>query len=171
MRSRSLGRGRARLAACVASAAILATGVAACGGSDSSGGSGGGGGDSGKGPILIGIAGAKTGPLSPYDGQPGNAFLLRIEEINKAGGVDGRDLEAKWIDTKSDKTLAASAATQLINDGAVTILTTCDFDYGSPAAFQAQAKNVPGHLAVRVIAEERDPGDHRQVRLLDGHRL
>ena len=142
MRFSSSGRRRARLAACVASAGILAAGVAACGGSDSAS-SGGGGGDSGKGPIMIGIAAAKTGPLSPYDGQPGNAFLLRLDEINKAGGVDGRKLEAKWIDTKSDKTLAASAATQLINEGAVTILTTCDFDFGSPAAFQAQAKNVP----------------------------
>ncbi len=143
MRSSGSRRGRARLAACLASAGVLALGVAACGGSESGGSGGGGGGGDEKGPILIGIAGAKTGPLSPYDGQPGNAFLLRIEEINKEGGVDGRKLEAKWIDTKSDKTLAASAATQLINEGAVAILTTCDFDFGSPAAFQAQAKNVP----------------------------
>jgi branched-chain amino acid transport system substrate-binding protein len=139
-----MGRTRARLAACVIGTALLAGGVAACGGSNSSSGaSAGGGADSGKGPIIIGLAAAKTGPLSPYDLQPGNAFLLRIDEINKAGGVNGRKLEAKWIDTKSDKTLAASVATQLMDDGAVAILTTCDFDYGSPAAFQAQAKNVP----------------------------
>lgn len=136
------GRRRARMAACVA-AGVLALGVAACGGSDASNGGGGGSSDSGEGPILIGMAVAKTGPLSPYDLQPGNAFLLRLEEINKAGGIDGRQVEAKWIDTKSDKTLAASAATQLIGDGAVAILTTCDFDFGSPAAFQAQAKDVP----------------------------
>jgi branched-chain amino acid transport system substrate-binding protein len=125
------------LAACAAVGA-LALGVVACGGSSSSSGGG-----DGKGPILIGIAAAKTGPLSPYDGQPGNAFLLRLDEINKAGGVNGRKLKAKWIDTKSDKTVAASAATQLIGEGAVTILTTCDFDFGSPAAFQAKAKDVP----------------------------
>jgi branched-chain amino acid transport system substrate-binding protein len=132
------GRLRVRTAACavVGALALVAT---ACGGSESGGGGGGGEGE----PIMIGIAGAKTGPLSPYDGQPGNAFLLRLDEINKAGGVNGRKLEAKWIDTKSDKTIAASAATQLINDGAVAILTTCDFDFGSPAAFQAKAQDVP----------------------------
>jgi branched-chain amino acid transport system substrate-binding protein len=143
MGSSRRGRAHARLAACVAGVCLLAGGVAACGGSDGGAASDGGGGDTGKGPIIIGIAGAKTGPLSPYDLQPGNAFLLRLDEINKAGGVNGRKLEAKWIDTKSDKTLAASVATQLINEGAVAVLTTCDFDYGSPAAFQAQAKDVP----------------------------
>ena len=139
MRFSGKGRTRARMAAC-ALAGALALGVVACGGSETT--SGGGGGD-GEGPIVIGLAVAKTGPLSPYDLQPGNAFLLRLDEINKEGGIDGRQVEAKWIDTKSDKTLAASAATQLLNDGAVAVLTTCDFDFGSPAAFQAKAKNVP----------------------------
>jgi branched-chain amino acid transport system substrate-binding protein len=126
----------------VSAAAIagLLGGVAACGGSDSGGSAAS---SDSKGDIMIGIAGAKTGPLSPYDGQPGNAFQLHIDEINKAGGIDGRQVKVKWIDTKSDKTLAASVATQLINDGAIAILTTCDFDYGSPAAFQAQAKDIP----------------------------
>jgi branched-chain amino acid transport system substrate-binding protein len=141
MSLRARGRKGVRFAAFLATAGLMATGVAACGGSSSSGSSGGGG--SNKGPIIIGIAGAKTGPLSPYDGQPGKAFELRIDEINKAGGVNGRKFQVKWIDTKSDKTLAASVATQLMAQGAVAILTTCDFDYGSPAAFQAQAKNIP----------------------------
>lgn len=138
MRFSGKGRTRARMAAC-ATAGALALGVAACGGSETTGG----GGDSGEGPIVIGLAVAKTGPLSPYDLQPGNAFLLRLDEINQEGGINGRQVEAKWIDTKSDKTLAASAATQLLNEGAVAILTTCDFDFGSPAAFQAKAKDVP----------------------------
>jgi branched-chain amino acid transport system substrate-binding protein len=129
-------RNRVRLSAYVLGIASVA-GVVACGGSDNTGGGG------GKGDILIGISAAKTGPLSPYDGQPGNAFLLRLDEINKEGGVNGRKLKAKWLDTKSDKTLSASNATQLLAEGAVAILTTCDFDFGSPAAFQARAKNVP----------------------------
>jgi branched-chain amino acid transport system substrate-binding protein len=136
------GRKRARVAACTA-AGMLALGLVACGGSNSGSSGGGGGGGGSKGPIVIGMAVAKTGPLSPYDLQPGRAFLLRLKEINAAGGINGRKIEGKWVDTKSDKTLAASVATQLINDGAVAILTTCDFDFGSPAAFQAQAKNVP----------------------------
>lgn len=140
MKSRPGRRARMRAAAAVLGAGVLASGLAACGNSSSSSGSSSG----GKGPIIIGVAAAKTGPLSPYDLQPTQALELRVDEINKAGGVLGRKLKVDWLDTKSDKTLSASNATQLINGGAVAIITTCDFDYGSPAAFQAAAKNVPG---------------------------
>jgi branched-chain amino acid transport system substrate-binding protein len=145
MRMGAVVRRCSRRAVVTAGTAVLAAGVVACGsgGNDSS--SSGSGDDGEKGPILIGISAAKTGALSPYDLQPGKAFQLRVEEINKEGGVlDGRKLEVKWLDTKSDKTLSASNATQLLGEGAVAILTTCDFDFGSPAAFQARAKDVPG---------------------------
>src|SRR5689334_23355133 len=86
-------------------------------------------------PILIGISAAKTGALAPYDLQPGQAFQMRIDEINKAGGVLGRKINVEWIDTKSDKGLAATNAQELIGKGAVVILATCDFDYSAPAIF------------------------------------
>ena len=57
-------------------------------------------------PILIGISAAKTGILGPYDLQAGQLFQMRIEQINKAGGVLGKQIEVKWIDTKSDKPTA-----------------------------------------------------------------
>lgn len=139
----STRRRRARLAAGAVSVAALAAGVVACGGSSSSGGSASSSSGSDKGPIVIGLALAKTGALSPYDLQPGQALELRIDEINKQGGINGRQVQAKWIDTKSDKTLAATVAGQLIDQGAVAIITTCDFDYGSPAAFQAKSENIP----------------------------
>src|SRR3712207_5824507 len=113
----SRASGMRRRAMLAVGAVALSAGIAACG-------SGGSGGDSGgsdsassgdeKGPILIGISGAKTGALSPYDLQPGKAFQLKVDEINAAGGVMGRKLQVKWIDTKSDKTLSASNATQLL---------------------------------------------------------
>jgi branched-chain amino acid transport system substrate-binding protein len=95
-------------------------------------------------PILIGISAAKTGALAPYDLQPGQAFQMRIDEINKAGGVLGRKINVEWIDTKSDKGLAATNAQELIGKGAVVILATCDFDYSAPAIFAAKDKKVPG---------------------------
>lgn len=95
-------------------------------------------------PILIGIAAAKTGVLAPYDLQPGQAFQMRIDEINKSGGVLGRKLATQWIDTKSDKALAATNAQELISKGAVAIIATCDFDYSAPAIFAAKDKQVPG---------------------------
>jgi len=94
--------------------------------------------------ILVGISAAKTGILGPYDLQAGQLFQLRIEQLNKAGGVLGKQIKVKWIDTKSDKPTAATNASELISQGAVAILTTCDFDFSFPATQAAGSKKVLG---------------------------
>jgi branched-chain amino acid transport system substrate-binding protein len=99
--------------------------------------------------ILIGISAAKTGILGPYDLQAGQLFQLRIDQLNKAGGVLGKQMKVKWIDTKSDKPTAATNASELVGQGAVAILTTCDFDFSFPATQAAGAKKV---LALSLCA-------------------
>jgi branched-chain amino acid transport system substrate-binding protein len=101
-------------------------------------------GSSSAGTILIGISAAKTGILAPYDLQSGQLFEMRINQINKAGGVLGKQIKVEWIDTKSDKPTAAANANELISKGAVAIVATCDFDFSFPAINAARAKNVPG---------------------------
>jgi branched-chain amino acid transport system substrate-binding protein len=96
------------------------------------------------GTILIGISAAKTGALAPYDLQPGQAFMLRIGELNKAGGILGKQIKVEWIDTKSDKPTAATNAEELISKGAVVVLGTCDFDYSFPALNAARGHSVLG---------------------------
>ena len=95
-------------------------------------------------PILIGISAAQTGILAPYDLQSGQLFQMRIDQINEEGGVLGRPLEVQWIDTKSDKALAATNAEELIDNGAVVIIATCDFDFSFPAINAARGREVPG---------------------------
>jgi branched-chain amino acid transport system substrate-binding protein len=116
--------------AAAALAAIAATG--ALGGRDASG------------TILIGISAAKTGILAPYDLQSGQLFEMRIAQINKKGGVLGKQIKVQWIDTKSHKPTAATNAEELISKGAVAIIATCDFDYSFPAINAARAHKVPG---------------------------
>ncbi|MFN8185719.1 MAG: ABC transporter substrate-binding protein [Gaiellales bacterium] len=94
-------------------------------------------------PIMIGISAAQTGILAPYDLQPGQLFQLRIKQINDSGGVLGRPITTEWIDTKTDQSLAATNAEELISKGAVAIITTCDFDFSFPATNAAGALNVP----------------------------
>ncbi len=94
--------------------------------------------------ILIGISAAKTGILAPYDLQAGQLFQMRIDQINKTGGVLGKQIAVKWIDTKSDKPTAATNAQELISQGAKVIIATCDFDFSYPAIQAAGAKKVPG---------------------------
>src|SRR4029077_20147168 len=102
------------------------------------------GGGNATGPILIGISAAKTGILAPYDLQSGQLFEMRIAQINKKGGVLGKQIKVQWIDKKSDKPTAAQNAEELISKGAVAIVATCDFDYSFPAINAAHAHKVPG---------------------------
>jgi branched-chain amino acid transport system substrate-binding protein len=136
-----------RYALILAVCAGLAAVVAGCGSSSSSSSSGSAApasGSGGKNPILIGISAAKTGVLAPYDLQSGQLFQMRINQINQSGGVLGRQLKVTWLDTKSDKPTAATNAQELISNGAVAIIATCDFDYSYPAISTAASHKVPG---------------------------
>jgi branched-chain amino acid transport system substrate-binding protein len=95
-------------------------------------------------PILIGLSTAQTGILAPYDLQASQLFEMRIAQINEAGGVLGRPIETQWIDTKSDQPQAATNAEELIGNGAVVIIATCDFDFSFPAIQAAGSAGVPG---------------------------
>lgn len=104
-----------------------------------------GGGRTSKGnEIVIGISAAKTGILAPYDLQAAQLFQLRIDQINAAGGVLGKKIKVQWIDTKSDKALAATNAEELISKSASVIIATCDFDFSFPAINAAHGHKVPG---------------------------
>ena len=129
--SRGIKRPRRLLAAAVVVVAVLATSLAATAGRNAN-------------TILIGISAAKTGILAPYDLQAAQLFQMRIEQINKAGGVLGKQIKVEWIDTKTDKALAATNAEELIGKGAVAIIATCDFDYSFPAINAAKGHKVPG---------------------------
>jgi branched-chain amino acid transport system substrate-binding protein len=107
-------------------------------------------------PILIGVNTAKTGILAPYDTDEVLAFKLRVSEINAAGGVLGRPIELKELDTKSDPAVGANNVIQLVQDGAVALVMTCDFDNEAPGALQAKKAGVP---AISVCAADPKAAD------------
>lgn len=67
-------------------------------------------------PIKLGITDALTGPAASYGKRNENAFLLRIKEINAAGGVNGRPIETVSIDSMCDDTKAVTAIKKLIEE-------------------------------------------------------
>ena len=67
---------------------------------------------------------------------------VAVDEINAKGGVLGRPLKIVYADTKSDISYGATAAQQVIDQGAVMVVVTCDYDYGSAAANVANSKNL-----------------------------
>jgi len=92
--------------------------------------------------ITIGFAIAQSGWLEAYDTPATTAARIRIEEINAAGGLLGRQI--KWIeaDTKSDQQQSASAGLQLIDEGADMLVVSCDYDFGAPAALAAESEGI-----------------------------
>jgi branched-chain amino acid transport system substrate-binding protein len=94
-------------------------------------------------PLNIHIVAAKTGIISPFDIQPGEAFMMAIDELNAAGGIGGQQATVTWTDTKSDPALTTQIAQEAVDAGANIIVTTCDFDFAAPAATVAQANNIP----------------------------
>jgi branched-chain amino acid transport system substrate-binding protein len=66
-----------------------------------------------KDPILIGYLPALTGPSSSTGIGINRGIQLAIQEINAAGGVDGRQFELITRDTQSDPTKAVNGAAEL----------------------------------------------------------
>ena len=75
-----------------------------------------------KDPILIGYLPALTGPSSSTGIGINRGTQLAVEEINKAGGVDGRMLELITRDTQSDPTKAVNATAELTRGHKVHIV-------------------------------------------------
>lgn len=94
-------------------------------------------------PIRIGFAISESGWMNAYDGPPSKAALLKIEEINAAGGLLGRPIDFKIIDTKTEREEGAKAASELVEDGVDLMIVSADYDYGAPAALVAQRAGIP----------------------------
>lgn len=73
-------------------------------------------------PIKIGVVQNLTGAWASIDGPSWNGMQLAIEEINKSGGVLGRQLEAICVDTKADESEVVSAVTRLVEKEKVSVI-------------------------------------------------
>lgn len=80
---------------------------------------------SNKQPIRVGVLFSQTGVTAPIERTQLSGTLFAISEINAAGGIDGRELIAICHDPRSDSTLYAALAEQLIVSDKVNVIFGC----------------------------------------------
>ena len=84
-------------------------------------------------PIVIGWAFDSSGAMAPFDGPALAAAKLRVNQINRRGGVNGRRLQIETCDTQGNKAATARAcALRLLGQRASVVFTTCDVDLAAP---------------------------------------
>lgn len=106
-------------------------------------------------PIKIGFAIAESGWLHNYDGPPFRGAVMKIEEINAAGGLLGRQIEYSVIDTKTERERSATAGAELVQSGVDLLIVSADYDFGAPAALAA---NNAGIIAISLGAADPKMG-------------
>lgn len=94
--------------------------------------------------ILIGSLFANSGAYTAYGQPQTNAVQLAVEEINAAGGVNGKQLELVEYDYSSEETEASLLATRLATEDQVSLIIGPDTSGSSLAALQqASQDNIP----------------------------
>ena len=94
--------------------------------------------------IKLGAALCLTGIQAPLDEPALKGAQAAVDEINKTGGVLGKQLELINLDCKSDPVTTGNVAVQLIDQGAQAIIAPSDFDFGGPASREAQKAGLVG---------------------------
>ncbi len=124
-------------------------------------------------PIVLGFI---APPVDPEPGDPSvedrKAKQLAIDEINRAGGINGHPIEAAWEDGACDAKTGTSVAQKLLDRGAVAILTGPCTTETLAAAAVTQPARIPliastspgkavsfaGDLVYRLVASDATTG-------------
>jgi branched-chain amino acid transport system substrate-binding protein len=106
-------------------------------------------------PIIFGLSVAMTGPWLAYDGDGTRMAQVFIDDVNAKGGILGRKVQPIFADTKGDRAEGAKAGQKVVSEGADLVFVTCDYDFGAPAALQAQKA---GKISVFLCAEDPKAG-------------
>ncbi|MFO7650359.1 MAG: ABC transporter substrate-binding protein [bacterium] len=94
--------------------------------------------------IRIGLMAPLTGNVKTFGESTRNGAMLAFDEVNAAGGVNGKKLVIIVTDDKNDPTEASNAGSKLIDmDRVVAILGSVTSKCSAPLSDKAQAASIP----------------------------
>jgi len=85
-------------------------------------------------PITLGVSGPLTGPNAQYGAQWKQGFDLALDEIQAAGGINGRKLVYTFEDSQSDPRQSVAIAQKFVSDPKIVLELG---DFSSPASMAA----------------------------------
>ena len=113
------------------------------------------------GEILIGEYGSLTGSEATFGQSAHNGIMMAVDEINAAGGVNGRRLKVMTEDDQSQPDQAANAVTKLISQNSVVaVLGEVASSSSIAAAPICQSNKVPMITPASTNADVTKKGDY-----------
>ena len=111
-----------------------------------------------KDTITLGSIQDLSGPLAGFGKQVRLGMMLRVDEANEQGGVDGRKLELKVEDSGYDPKRAVLAAQKLVNQDKIFMMVGHIGTAQNLAAMPVQfAKNIINFFPVTAAREMYEP--------------
>ena len=111
-----------------------------------------------KSTITLGSIQDLSGPLAGFGKQVRLGMMLRVDEANEQGGVNGRKLELKVEDSGYDPKKAVLAAQKLVNQDKIFMMVAHIGTAQNLAAMPVQfAKNVINFFPVTAAREMYEP--------------
>lgn len=144
----------------IVSTAVLSLVLFGCPPKPEGGATGTGGGATG-GEILVGEYGSLTGPQATFGQSTHNGIMLAVDEVNSAGGVNGRKIKVLTEDDQSKQEEAANAVTKLISqNNVVAVLGEVASSASIAAAPICQSNKVPMISPSSTNAEVTKKGEY-----------
>ncbi len=94
--------------------------------------------------IKVGVVAPLTGDVKTFGESTVNGIMLAVEEANKAGGINGKQIKLIVSDDKNDPTEAANAGGKLIElDGVCAVIGSVSTKCSLPLADKCQVARIP----------------------------
>jgi len=97
-------------------------------------------------PIKIGQLSDLTSTFTPWGLNVRDGMALAVQEINDAGGVDGRMIEIVFQDSENDGDIGVDRFERLVEEGVVAVGGILSSGVGAPVAATAEQLHVPVFL-------------------------